>query len=69
MVNLARRIRQLKDLDLEEGASTRLIIYCATLIKAGIDPMEAAIATLIEPLSDEASIKEGLIEVVSATFE
>ncbi len=69
LVNLARRIRQLKDLDLEEGASTRLIIYCATLIKAGIDPMEAAIATLIEPLSDEASIKEGLIEVVSATFE
>ncbi len=69
LVNLARRIRQLKDLDLEEGASTRLVIYCATLIKAGIDPMEAAIATLIEPLSDEASIKEGLIEVVSATFD
>jgi len=69
LVNLARRIRELKDQDLEEGASTRLVIYCATLIKSGIDPLEAAIACLIEPLSDEPSVKEGLIEVVSATFD
>lgn len=68
LVNLARRIRNLKDLDLEEGASTRLLVYCATLIMAGISPLEAAKATLIEPLSDDENAKEGLMEVVQATF-
>ncbi len=68
LVNLARRIRSLKDLDLEEGASTRLLVYCATLIMAGISPLEAAEATLIEPLSDDESAKDGLMEVVQATF-
>ncbi|VAX07443.1 Nitric oxide reductase activation protein NorQ [hydrothermal vent metagenome] len=68
LVNLARSIRNLKDLDLEEGASTRLLVYCATLIMAGISPLEAAEATLIEPLSDDNSAKEGLMEVVQATF-
>ncbi|VAV97841.1 Nitric oxide reductase activation protein NorQ [hydrothermal vent metagenome] len=68
LVNLARSIRNLKDLDLEEGASTRLLVYCATLIMAGISPLEAARATLIEPLSDDDSAKEGLMEVVQATF-
>ncbi|MCF8474143.1 MAG: CbbQ/NirQ/NorQ/GpvN family protein [Emcibacter sp.] len=68
LVNLARRIRSLKDLDLEEGASTRLLVYCATLIMAGISPLEATLATLIEPLSDDESAKDGLMEVVQATF-
>ncbi len=68
LVNLARSIRNLKDLDLEEGASTRLLVYCATLMMAGIEPLEAAEAALIEPLSDDDSAKEGLLEVVQATF-
>jgi len=68
LVNLARSIRNLKDLDLEEGASTRLLVYCATLIMAGIAPLEAAQASLIEPLSDDESAKDGLMEAVRATF-
>jgi len=68
LVNLARSIRNLKGLDLEEGASTRLLVYCATLIMAGIAPLEAAQASLIEPLSDDESAKDGLMEAVRATF-
>ena len=66
LVQLARRLRSLKDHDLEEGASTRLIIYAAALIADGMD-MEAAIeAALIEPLSDDADVKAGLREAVAA---
>ena len=32
LVNLGRSIRGLKDVDLEEVASTRLLVYAATLI-------------------------------------
>src|SRR5689334_10524299 len=33
---LARRLRALKGQDLEEGVSTRLLVYCASLIAAGV---------------------------------
>src|SRR6476661_1404536 len=37
LINLAGRVRGLKGMDLEEAASTRLLVYAATLIRAGID--------------------------------
>ena len=37
LINLAGRLRELKGMDLEEAASTRLLVYAATLIRAGID--------------------------------
>lgn len=68
LVNLAARLRALKGQDLEEGVSTRLLIYCATLIASGLPILEAARATLIEPLSDDLDVQEGLLEAVKATF-
>lgn len=68
LVNLAMRLRQLKDIDLEESISTRLLIYCATLMVEGLDPYQAAQAALIEPLSDERDVQQGLLELVRATW-
>jgi len=68
LVNLANALRALEDHDLEEGASTRLLIYTATLILSGFDPVEACRAALIEPLSDDQETCEALMEVVHATF-
>ncbi len=68
LVALAQRLRALKDVDLEEVVSTRLLIYCATLLKNGLDPYEAAKAALVEPLCDDAEVKQGLLELINATF-
>ncbi len=68
LVNLAQRIRALKDIDLEEVVSTRLLVYCATLLKNGFDPYQAAQATMIEPLCDDDDVKQGLLALVRATF-
>lgn len=68
LVNLAVRLRDLKGQDLEEGVSTRLLIYCATLVASGLPILEAARATLVEPLTDDADVQEGLLEAVRATF-
>lgn len=65
---LARRLRALKGQDLEEGVSTRLLIYCASLIAAGVAPEEAITATMIEPLTDDLDVKKALIEVARATL-
>ncbi len=66
LIELAHALRVLKDHDLEESASTRLLVYAATLIKSGLDPIAACRAAIIEPLSDEETTVEALMEVVKA---
>ena len=68
LVALANSLRELKDQDLEEGASTRLIVYTATLIAAGFDPLQACRAGMIEPLTDDAQTIVGLMELAQAAF-
>jgi len=68
LVRLAGKLRALKGQDLEEGVSTRLVVYAATLIHQGM-PVERAIrAAMIEPLSDEEDVKRGLLDLVTAVF-
>ena len=68
LVSLAGRLRQLKDHDLEEAASTRLLVYAASLIAAGCDPVTACDAALVEPLTDDPDTAQALLEVVRASF-
>ena len=66
LVRLAGKLRALKGQDLEEGVSTRLLVYAATLIANGMK-MELAIETaIIEPLSDDGDVKAGLRDLVTA---
>ncbi len=68
LVQLANHLRALKDHDLEEGASTRLLVYAATLIDGGYDPLEACRAALVEPLTDDEETTQALMEVVDLSF-
>ena len=68
LVDLARRLRSLKGQDIEEGVSTRLIVYAASLIAAGLPQREAVMAAIIEPLTDEPEVRAGLIEVARAVL-
>jgi nitric oxide reductase NorQ protein len=68
LVRLANKLRALKGQDLEEGVSTRLVVYCAQLIAGGM-PVERAIrAAMIEPLTDDPDVKAGLRDLVTAIF-
>ncbi|PVV08039.1 MAG: AAA family ATPase [gamma proteobacterium symbiont of Ctena orbiculata] len=68
LVRLANAMRALKDHDLEEAASTRLLVYAATLILGGYQPVEACRAALVEPLTDDLETAAALMEVVYATI-
>ena len=68
LVRLANKLRDLRGQDIEEGVSTRLVIYAASLIHKGM-PMERAIlAAMIEPLTDDADVKHGLLDLVTAVL-
>ncbi|PZU21188.1 MAG: AAA family ATPase [Shinella sp.] len=66
LVDLARRLRALKGVDLEEGVSTRLLVYCASLIDAGLPVREAVRSAMIEPLTDEPDVRAALIELAGS---
>ncbi len=68
LVALANSLRALKDHDLEEAASTRLLVYAATLMRGGMAPLDACLAALVEPLTDDEETAAALRDVVDATF-
>jgi nitric oxide reductase NorQ protein len=68
LVRLAGKLRGLKGQDLEEGVSTRLLVYCATLIGEGMAVERAVLAAMIEPLADDEDVKRGLRDLVTATL-
>lgn len=69
LVSIAAALRSLKDHDLEEAASTRLLIYCATLANDGFPLRDACTAALIEPLSDDEDTLKALHDIVDAFVE
>jgi len=68
LVALAGHIRKLKGRDLEEGASTRLLVYAASLIASGMKVDDAIRVALIEPLTDDGEVKRALGDLVVAVF-
>ncbi|HCW95253.1 MAG TPA: AAA family ATPase, partial [Pseudomonas sp.] len=53
---------------LEEVASTRLLIFTARMIGAGMSPREACLSCLAEPLSDDPQTVAALMDVVDVHF-
>lgn len=66
LVALGRALRNLGEHDLEESASTRLLINAAKLIHAGVEPLAACEACLAQPLSDDPATLEALMDVARA---
>lgn len=68
LVELAGKIRNLKNRGLEEGVSTRLLIYAAQLIKQDIPVIEAIKAAMINPLTDDPTIQKSMEEVAVSIY-
>ncbi len=68
VVQLGQALRRLEQHDLEEVASTRLLIFAARMIGAGMSPREACLACLAEPLSDDPQTVAALMDVVDVHF-
>ncbi|HEY0834496.1 MAG TPA: CbbQ/NirQ/NorQ/GpvN family protein [Azospirillum sp.] len=68
LVRLGNALRALKGQDLEEGVSTRLLVYCAALIRSGVPRDEAILAAMIEPLTDDPEVRRALLRVAELTL-
>jgi nitric oxide reductase NorQ protein len=68
LVKLGEKVRHLKNHGLEEGVSTRLLIYAGELIRSGIPPAIACDAAVIRPITDDGDMQKSLRELVGAIF-
>src|SRR5690606_41512038 len=68
VVGLGQALRRLENHDLEEVASTRLLIFTARMIRSGMAPRDACLACLAEPLTDDPQTVAALMEVVDVHF-
>lgn len=68
LVKLAHHTRALKNRGLDEGVSTRMLIYAATLIRAGVTPRASCEATMTQALTDDPDVTLALRSLVEAQF-
>jgi nitric oxide reductase NorQ protein len=68
LVRLAGHIRKLSGMDLEEGVSTRLLVYAGSLIAGGMAVNRALEAAVIEPLSDDPDTQQALRDLAATVF-
>jgi nitric oxide reductase NorQ protein len=65
---LAVKVRHLREHGLQEGVSTRLMIYTGKLIRRGVAPAEACQTAIVQAVTDDPDVRSSLMEVVSVFF-
>jgi nitric oxide reductase NorQ protein len=68
LVKIGLSARNLKGHGLDEGISTRLLVYAATLIKGGIPARDACRMAMVRPITDDADIRETLDNAIDSVF-
>lgn len=66
LVKIAECSRNLKGHGLEEGASTRMLIYAGKLIKQGLSIIDACDTAIILPITDDEDVRKALRSAISA---
>ncbi len=68
LVSIAERARNLKGHGLDEGISTRMLVYAASLIAKGVEARNACRMTLVRPITDDPDMRDALDAAVTTYF-
>jgi nitric oxide reductase NorQ protein len=68
LVGIAERARNLKGHGLDEGISTRMLIYAGSLIAKGVAAQAACRVALVRPITDDPDMRDALDAAVSTFF-
>ncbi len=68
LAEMGANIRQLKGFGLDEGVSTRLLVYVGRLIKQGLPPYDACLCAISHTLTDDLEIMQSIIDIVKLYF-
>jgi nitric oxide reductase NorQ protein len=65
LARIGEKVRNLRDHGLEEGVSTRLLIYAGQLITQGIPPQRACQLTITKAITDDFEAQRAVDEIIS----
>ena len=68
LVKIGEKVRNLKGHGLEEGVSTRLLVYAAQLIARGVEPVTACEVAIASPITDDAELQRGIREIITTVI-
>jgi nitric oxide reductase NorQ protein len=68
LVHIAERARNLKGHGLDEGISTRMLIYAGSLIARGVPALAACRVAMVRPITDDADMRDALDAAVTTYF-
>jgi nitric oxide reductase NorQ protein len=68
LVSIAERARNLKGHGLDEGISTRMLIYAGSLIRKGVAAQAACRVALVRPITDDPDMRDALDAAVATFF-
>jgi len=68
LVHIAEHARNLKGHGLDEGISTRMLIYAGSLIARGVEPLAACRVALVRPITDDPDMRDALDSAVTTYF-
>ena len=68
LVSIAERSRNLKGHGLDEGVSTRMLVYAGSLIAKGVEPKNACRVALVRPITDDPDMRDALDAAVTTFF-
>lgn len=68
LVVIGEKVRNLKGHGLEEGVSTRLLVYAAQLISRGIHPHTACGVAITSPITDDAELQRSISEIITTVI-
>ncbi|PIE31282.1 AAA family ATPase [candidate division KSB3 bacterium] len=68
LAEMGENIRQLKGFGLDEGVSTRLLVYVGRLIKQGLPPVDACRCAIGHTLTDDPEILRSIMDIVTLYF-
>jgi nitric oxide reductase NorQ protein len=68
LVQVAGSIRGLEELGLTETVSTRLLVYAAKMMRAGVGPRQACDVAIAEPLTDDPEVAQSIRDLVALVF-
>ncbi len=68
LAKLGEKVRNLRDQGLEEGVSTRLLIYAGLLMTQEIEPRRACEVAVAQAVTDDSEMVQGIREVINSIF-
>lgn len=66
LARIGAKVRALREHGFDEGVSTRLLVYAASLVRQGIAPRRACDVAISRAVSDDAEVQQAVADIVES---